>query len=156
MVVSSRKGGGSHDVCCQWNSSSISLFNCPRCTGIGAHDGPESLPTMRRNTQSEDLAGARWNFQHWLRGTYYASSPWTSHLRKSDLCIISKADEDPPRWLNHWLRPVGNCQRFLGSKIGNSERLLRQTDFKCRGRRDKLSSAVLNFRSPLSASLLRV
>jgi hypothetical protein len=49
MVVSSRKVGGSHDVCCQWNSSSISLFNCPRCTGIGAHDGPESLPTMRRN-----------------------------------------------------------------------------------------------------------
>ena len=48
-----------------------------------------------RGFLSEDLAGARWNFQHWLRGTYYASSPWTSHLRKSDLCIISKADEDP-------------------------------------------------------------
>src|SRR5215213_10913423 len=49
MVVSSRKVGGSHDVCRKWNGSSISLLNCPRCTGIGAHDGPESLPTMRRN-----------------------------------------------------------------------------------------------------------
>jgi hypothetical protein len=39
---------------------------------------------------SEDWARARWNFQHWLRGTYCARSFWTSHSYKSELPSISK------------------------------------------------------------------
>ena len=94
--------------------------------------------------------------EDWARGhagtssTGYVAPTMPAHfgpaIYVSPISVLSRRPTRiPPRWLNHWLRPVGNCQRFLGSKIGNSERLLRQTDFKCRGPRDKLSSAVLNF-----------
>src|SRR5882724_13380068 len=46
MLVSSLKLSGGHNVCPVWSCSSIKPSKCPRGTGIGAHDEPESLPTM--------------------------------------------------------------------------------------------------------------
>src|SRR5260370_41009059 len=46
MLVSSLKLSGGHDVCPVWSCSSIKRSKCQRGTGIGAHDEPESLPTL--------------------------------------------------------------------------------------------------------------